>query len=118
MNYLGREGYREVVKRQIDIREALIDGITSIDVLEVWAKPQAFNFAFGSKTLDIFAVADGMADKGWTLGRASEPASVQLMITVAHAQSVDEFLRELADITEEVRVGKLTARENQAVYAN
>ena len=118
MNYLGREGYREVVKRQIDIREALIDGITSIDVLEVWAKPQAFNFAFGSKTLDIFAVADGMADKGWTLGRASEPASVQLMITVAHAQSVDEFLRELADITEAVRVGKLTARENQAVYAN
>ena len=87
MNYLGRGGYREVVKTQIDIREQLIDGIRAIDGLEVWAKPQAFNFAFGSRELDIFAVADGMTDNGWTLGRASEPASIQLMITVAHAES-------------------------------
>jgi len=118
MNYLGREGYREVVKQQIDIREALISGIESIEGLEVWAKPQAFNFAFGSKSLDIFAVADGMTDKGWTLGRAREPDSIQLMITVAHAASIDEFLRELAETSEAVRSGSLCARQTQAVYAN
>ena len=118
MNYLGRGGYRDVVKIQIDIRERLIAGISAIDGLEVWAKPQAFNFAFGSNELDIFAVADGMADKGWTLGRAAEPASIQLMITVAHAESVDDFLAELAEVTEAVKAGKITAVDGTAVYAN
>ena len=59
-----------------------------------------------------------MTDLGWTLGRASEPASIQLMITVAHKESVGDFIRELAEVTEAVRSGKITAKQHQAVYAN
>ncbi len=117
MSYLGREGYREVVKAHLDIRNAFFTGIRAVDGLEVWANPHAYNFAFGSRELDTFAIADGMLDHGWGVGRADEPPSIQLMLNRSHEHIVPTFQEELGEVVAGVRDGRIKARGEQAIYA-
>ena len=117
MNHLGWQGYMDVVQLHTDIRERFIAGINSIDSMYVLAKPHAYNFAFASTELDMFAVADGMIERGWTLGRANEPASVQLMINRAHEPIVETFVAQLGDVATGVRTGRIVARDGEAIYA-
>ena len=117
MNHLGWQGYMDVVTEHTRIRDQFIAGINSIESLYVLAKPHAYNFAFASTELDMFAVADGMIDRGWTLGRANEPASIQLMINRAHEPIVETFVSELTEVVTGVREGRIVAREEAAIYA-
>ena len=117
MRYLGRDGYREVVGRLMGVRQALIDGIESIDGLTAYAKPHTFQFAFGSDAVDIFAVAEGLGERGWQVGRALEPPSIMLMLNMSHEPMVASFLAELAEVVREVKAAGTTAEQASAVYA-
>ena len=117
MNHLGREGYTEIVSNLIDVRERFVEGIESVEGLKVIAKPHAFNFAFLAEGFDIYAVADGMIDRGWTLGRAAEPPSIQLMINLSHQPVVEAFVDDLAQVSKDARTGRITARTTDSIYA-
>lgn len=106
MHYLGEEGYLKSVKSILGIKQRFMDGIRAIMGLEIWGEPQAYHFSFGSKSFDIFAVADGMADRGWEIGRGIEPASILLMIHLSHEPIVDDFIRDLAEVVQAVKAGK------------
>ena len=117
MRYLGRDGYREVVGRLMRVRQELIDGIESIEGLSVYAKPHTFQFAFGSDSFDIFAVAEGLGQRGWQVGRALEPPSIMLMLNLSHEATVGAFLDELREVVDEVKAAKITASAEPAIYA-
>ena len=117
MRYLGRDGYREVVGRLMQVRQALVDGIESIEGLSVYAKPHSFQFAFGSDAFDIFAVAEGLGQRGWLVGRALEPPSIMLMLNLSHEPVVATFLSELREVVDEVKAAKITAGTEPAIYA-
>ena len=117
MRYLGRDGYREVVGRLMQVRQALVDGIESIEGLSVYAKPHSFQFAFGSDAFDIFAVAEGLGQQGWLVGRALEPPSIMLMLNLSHEPVVATFLSELREVVDEVKATKITAGTEPAIYA-
>lgn len=117
MNYLGEAGYLRIVETMLDIRRRLLDGIGSIDGLEVWGEPHAYLIAFGSRSFDIFAVADGMDERGWLTSRGLEPASIHMFLNPAHEASVDEYVRDLAEIVQAVKAGKIVGRGEKAVYA-
>ena len=117
MRYLGRDGYRDVVGRLMGVRQALIEGIDAIDGLSAYAKPHSFQFAFGSDAVDIFAVAEGLGERGWQVGRALEPPSIMLMLNMSHEPMVESFLAELAKVVSEVKAAGTTAEQAQAVYA-
>ncbi len=117
LQYLGEEGYARIVESLIGIRQEFIDGINAIDELEVWATPQAFHFGFGSRSLDIFAVADGMGDRGWEGGRALEPPSMMLMLNMSHQAAAEPYLKDLAEVVAAVKAGKIQSRGEGAVYA-
>ena len=117
MHYLGEEGYRKSVQSILGIKQRFMDGIRSITGLEIWGEPQAYHFAFGSKSFDIFAVADGMADRGWGIGRGIEPPSILLMINLSHQPIVDDFMRDLAEVVAAAKAGKIQARGEKAIYA-
>jgi hypothetical protein len=51
--------------------------------------------AFGSDTLDIMAIGDGMDDRGWHLDRQTAPPALHMMVTPNHAKIVDVFLADL-----------------------
>ena len=116
MNYLGEEGYLRIVERILGTRDRFIDGINSIEGLEVFGTPHAYLAAFGSKSLDIYAVHDGMSDRGWNSNRIVDPEGIHLFFDYSHHDIVEQYLTDLALVTAEVRAGRITRRAGEAVY--
>jgi hypothetical protein len=80
-------------------------------------RPAMSVFAFTSKTLDIFAIADGLEQRGWLLFRDSYPVkSIRFMQSPGHEPYVDTFVADLREVTELVRSGKLTSTDGKARY--
>ena len=117
LRYLGRDGYQERVRAILDIRDRLIAGIRLVPELGILGEPHAYQFNVASEAVDVYAVADGLADRSWVVGRAQEPPSVQLMVNAAHADVVDDFLADLGAVMADVRAGSLKSRGQPAVYA-
>ena len=117
MQYLGEAGYLQSVERILKVRQRFLDGIRAIDGLEVWGEPHAYNFGFGSRSFDIYAVADGMADRGWVSGRGTTPPSILLMVHRAHEATVDDYLSDLTEVVAAVKEGKIESRGERDVSA-
>ena len=117
MHYLGEEGYLTIVESILDIRKRFIEGIRAIDGLEIWSEPHGYILTFGSRTFDIVAVDDGMADRGWINGRCLEPRAIHLFFNMSHQSIVDDYLRDLAEVVKAVEAGLIRRRGTQAVYS-
>lgn len=116
LKYLGADGYREIAKQIMDIRQRLIDGIATIPDLQVLGDPEICIVAFGSDTIDIHAVADRMGDKGWMIGRNATPAAIHIMLTPVHGQIMDEYVSDLREAAEAVRDGRVASRPVELNY--
>ncbi len=117
-HYLGEEGYLHIVDKILKARDSLVAGLNAIPGLSVWGEPHAYLIAYGSPDLDIFAVDDGMTERGWLTMRGLEPDSVHLFVDASHEPAVvDRYLADLAEVVAQVRAGKIEARGKGAVYA-
>ena len=67
--------------------------------------------------VDVYAVADRMETRGWTIDRQQRPASVHLTVTANHAETVAPYLDDLRSSVAEVRSNpKLAASGNAPMY--
>jgi hypothetical protein len=74
-------------------------------------------FAFTSDSLDIFAIAAGLTDRGWLVSRDTWPVpAIRFMQSLGHAPLVDRYLEDLAEVVDLVRRGEITAAEGRADY--
>ncbi len=55
------------------------------------------------EVIDIYALADRLEARGWTVDRQHRPASIHLTVTVNHAQIVDQYLGDLRAAVAEVQ---------------
>ncbi len=117
MHYLGVEGYREKARQVTDTRERLEREISASADLHVHGAPQLGLIAYGSPTLDPFAIWGRLAKRGWFTGLVTEPRGVHLMLSPAHAQVIHEYLTDLEAAVSEVRSAGETASETKARYA-
>ena len=97
LHFLGREGYQKLAREVRDTTRKLRDGIDAIPGLRVIGDPAMSVFAFGSDTLEIFAVGDRMDQKGWHLDRQKGPDALHLMVSPMHARIADAFLTDLRE---------------------
>jgi glutamate/tyrosine decarboxylase-like PLP-dependent enzyme len=97
MNHLGEEGYVRLARAVRDTARKLREGIGAIPGLRVIGEPVMGVFAFGSDTLDVFAIGDVMDEKGWHLDRQNGPDALHLMLSPAHAEVADAFLGDLRE---------------------
>lgn len=97
MQLLGLEGYKSIVSDLCAITDRVRAGIEAIDGLEVVGQPVGPLLALRSDTLDLYAVADVMDDRGWHLNRNTDPYGLHLMLSPGHREVVDDLLRDLAD---------------------
>jgi len=109
MTSLGEEGYLRVYEAQRRIRDRLVEGIGAIDGLVLLGRPHALHVTFYADGFDIFAVEEGTAARGWRSIRMREPDSILLWLNMKHAESIDAYLTDLAEVTADVRQGGLTA---------
>ncbi len=116
MRYLGRDGYKRIFGAQRAIKERLVAGIRAIDGLDIVGTPHALHVIFTATDVDIFAVEDITAARGWLSTRMRKPDAIMLWLNLGHAEAIDAYLDDLADAVRLVKEGGLVADDRGTVY--
>jgi glutamate/tyrosine decarboxylase-like PLP-dependent enzyme len=114
LHALGDAGYLELARAAIDAADRLRAGIAGIRGLAVLGPGDATIVAFGAVGLDLYAIADRLEARGWTVDRQHRPASIHLTVTANHAAVVDDYLADLASAVDDVRRDPSLARAGTA----
>jgi sphinganine-1-phosphate aldolase len=94
---LGADGYAEIMRgllATVDRVRSTIDGLAGVELV---GDPVGPVLAMRSDTVDLYAVADVMDDRGWHLNRNTDPYGIHLMLSPAHASVVDRLVADLTD---------------------
>lgn len=95
MNYLGIDGYLDLMRTLMATTEKLRAGIEAIGPLRIMGHPIGPLLTFTSDAVDPYAVCDLMDDRGWNLDRNTDPNGLHMMISPLHARCADDFLSDL-----------------------
>ena len=113
LNYMGREGYKTLVRKCQDASIRIREAIDAMEGTRVLGNPVGNLFSFAAEDFDIFALAEDMKARGWFIqpqfGYASSPANLHLSVGPNNADHVDEFLADLAEC-----VGRLRKQADKA----
>jgi hypothetical protein len=102
----------------LETRDRLVPAIAAIEPLEVFGEPEGAGFAFGSRSVavDMVAVNQEMARRGWGFGPLSEPPGLIVLLNAGHAAIVAELLDDLADAVAGARSGRIVAEAGPTDY--
>jgi tyrosine decarboxylase/aspartate 1-decarboxylase len=100
--HLGREGYKAVVKRCMNLTLKLAEGIEKMDKVSLVTKPVMNIVGIKSNVIDIRLAAQELREKGWAVSVFPNHIRIAVMphIKLAHVQS---FLKDLKKIVNENR---------------
>lgn len=118
MQFLGQNGYERLARQVDELGDRLQRGIEAIDGLRLVAPPEAGILCYASETLDMGAVATGLALRGYHVHRVKQPDSIHLCLDVIEEdQYIDEYVEVLGEVVRDVVAGKVTNQEKEVVYA-
>ena len=72
--------------------------------------------AFGSDTLDSYAVCDAMIARGWDLERLQKPPNLHLVVTPVHKEAAQPFLADLREAAREAASSEPIEGGTAAMY--
>jgi len=110
----GADGYRELAARAGDAADRLRTGIAATVGLTLLGKSDSTIVAYAAVGADVYALADRMEARGWTIDRQQRPASIHLTVTANHSAIVDDYLRDLREALAEVRANPKLAKTGTA----
>ena len=95
----GMNGYKKAAK---DINDALLHlkhGIESISELFIYGNPHLNVIGIGSKSINIYTVAERLNQNGWNLNMLQNPKSIHFCITLQHTEIElrEKFIQDLKD---------------------
>lgn len=99
LHHLGDDGYLALTRSARDTALSIAAAINADPRLRLRATPDATLLSFGSARadLDIYAVADVMASRGWYVDRQTPPPSIHLTVNAIHERTHQAFLADLAE---------------------
>jgi len=109
LNYLGDEGYQEIVREVMAATQKLIDGINRIDGVRILGRPDMCMFALASDSekINVYRLADEMKLKGWFLqpqfARENSPANLHISMNRSTVHQAEAFLETFAETIEEMK---------------
>jgi glutamate/tyrosine decarboxylase-like PLP-dependent enzyme len=118
MSYLGKAGYlrrADQILRAKDKITAVIDGD---DDLVLYGRPELATLTFGARELDIFAVSETLASRGWTINRCRDPEGIQFVLGPLKDAVADELAGDLAWAVADVRKNGRRRASGDVVYSD
>jgi glutamate/tyrosine decarboxylase-like PLP-dependent enzyme len=103
LQHLGRDGYREIARDLMAMVDRYRAGVAAIQGLHVIGDPHLSIVVVGSGEVDVFRVAEVMAERGWVPGLVQRPKGLHRMMSLLHAPSLDAYLADLASAVATVR---------------
>ncbi len=96
LHHIGEEGYRRMAREVYEETIYIKDKIkTDIPELKILGNPIATLFAFSSETVDVYEVADELAELGWTINRQQLPSSLHVLLNYIHVGKGELFINDL-----------------------
>ena len=133
LHALGDAGFLALTKTAMDAADRLRAGIAAIPDLALVGRPDATivcyraagnaspGFAWARSaakrsegTINIYAIADRMEARGWTVDRQHRPPTIHLTVTANHVQVVESYLSDLRASVSEVRTNPALAKSGSA----
>lgn len=116
MKGMGEQGYIDRAREAMQAHRKLKAGIEAIDGLRVLGESNLTiaTWAADSPDVDVYAVADQLAEKGWEVSRQQHPASVHCTANARNLEAVDEYLADLAEAVALVKAHPELASEGEA----
>ncbi|MFO0726220.1 MAG: aminotransferase class V-fold PLP-dependent enzyme [Myxococcota bacterium] len=105
LSAIGADGYLAAAKASIEAVDKLRAALATIPEIRVLGAPDATIVSWGAQdpALDVYAVADRLEARGWTVDRQQRPASVHLTVTANHAPVIDRYVADLRAAIDEVK---------------
>jgi sphinganine-1-phosphate aldolase len=107
MHHLGLDGYQRLTDAAVRAARRMIDGVREIPSLQVLGEPEAHIVAVAAATgwgerIDVFALGDALARRGWVLDRQGPPDSLHATVCAANEPVIDDYLHDLRASVDEV----------------
>lgn len=98
MKYFGREGYRNVAERCMELTRLLAQGVKESGFLLV-TEPQLNIVAFKSRDMNVWEIADRLEEMGWAVSISSYPQAIRIIV-MPHLKKehIEAFLIDLREI--------------------
>ncbi|MBS0361572.1 MAG: aspartate aminotransferase family protein [Proteobacteria bacterium] len=103
LNNLGLAGYEDAARNIAQMVDDYVAGLSAIEGITFWAKPDVSILNFGSDQFDIYAVAEQMKAKGWIPGLTRDPKGMHTMLSMQHAPVREAYLADLRACVDAVR---------------
>lgn len=106
---LGEDGYVQIVREVQGATRRLIEGVGVIPGLRVLGEPAMCMFAIAADDLNVFALEDALAARGWWLqpqfSAPGTPATLHLTVNRSNVGHEEALLAALREAAEELRAG-------------
>lgn len=104
---LGLRGYEALARKMIGGTREAIAGINAIEGLRVLADPETSMFTIAADELNIFELADLMADRGWEMvpqfAVGGSPPNLHVAMSPGSVPKVPELIADLAACAAKLR---------------
>jgi glutamate/tyrosine decarboxylase-like PLP-dependent enzyme len=106
----GEDGYLALAKAAADAADRLRTGIRALGLRVLPSDSTIVSYA----GRDVFAIADRLEARGWSVDRMHRPEAIHLTVTANHAAIVDDYLADLRGALDEVRADPSLAKQGTA----
>ncbi len=115
LNHLGESGFMTAATKLAAMTDAYKAGLTDLG-LTFWAEPDVTIINYGSNEFDVFHAAVEMHRKGWLPGLTRRPKGLHAMMSLMHAPSREDYLRDLGEAVEIAKTLEPGTSMIEAVY--
>ena len=119
MQHMGQDGYMEMARQTMEVTRRFLEGLSRIDGLKALGHPHMSLVAIASDDpeLDVYVVGDQLEQRGWEVDRQHKPASLHVTLTSNHGPVLDQYLTDLRQSVEYVRLHpELSSQGKAAMY--
>jgi tyrosine decarboxylase/aspartate 1-decarboxylase len=102
MKHLGRQGYRRIVKRCMDLTLRLAEEIPRVEGMDIVTEPTMNIVGLKSNRFQIREVAAGLRRRKWAVSLFPNHIRIVLMPHVRE-EHVDKFLKDLREVAKRLR---------------
>ncbi len=97
LNYLGYEGYNDIIKKCMHVREHLLSELAKIDELCPIQSPIMNIVGVTSTKYNIVLIAEALRDKGWSISLFTEHMRIVLRPSVTKIV-IDSFIHDIKEV--------------------
>jgi glutamate/tyrosine decarboxylase-like PLP-dependent enzyme len=115
INFLGREGYLRLARRTMEVKQALTEGINSIDGLRVLDTDLSILLYGVAGDLDILAVSRAMSDRGYYV-MGTRPDLIHMTLDPVEDGWIEAYLADLREAVASVRSGEVGGEDGTLRY--